>query len=186
MPKGRCEAVTKKVSTPRTFGQSHGNDITFEITVHDVPCALIYRKWGQGMVPDVLVRFRHDPRWGIRYSLAKTGMSWEPVNVRREQTYEIQHLPSHHKGVEGAHHLFDAGAEIPEMDVQEIDVGGAKLMKRCVYGEVHRFCAVACVKRFLSDGVVPSFEVCRVLSTVLLICSYWAGRKELTFVAMNN
>ena len=59
-----------------------------------------------------------------------------------------------HEDVQAVHDLLDGGVVVPEMDVQDVNVGSAELLQRLVHGGVEGLEVVPAVERTLLDFLI--------------------------------
>ena len=81
----------------------------------------------------------------------------------KKDTYEVENLARDDEVVATVHHLLDIGDIVPEVDVENVDVGGAEAFEAALHGEVERLDVVAGVVDLLLEGFIDAAEVVRVL-----------------------
>lgn len=106
------------------------------------------------MRPGVVVCFHHDPRGCIRDT-------------------EVEDLAGGDEGVEAVHDLFDGGGEVPEVQVEEVDIRRLQVVEGFLDGEGEGFEGVAdCVAGDGGGGVVGAgVFCCQSILSVYLRCS---------------
>ena len=72
--------------------------------------------------------------------------------------YQIENLSLKNEGVQRIHDFFDTGAVVPPVQVQNIYVCRAKLLKRRIHGYTERFGIVSPVINLVGDMILTSFE----------------------------
>ena len=82
--------------------------------------------------------------------------------------------------MEAVHHLLDVGDVVPEVDVEDVDVGRAEPLETALDGEHERLGVVAGVVDLLLEGVISPAEVVRVLQTaaVSFAAAIWCAGDE--------
>lgn len=96
------------------------------------------------MVSRILVRLGDDPCWRVRYT-------------------EVQDFACGDEMVQIVHNLFDAGGEVPPMQVEDVDVRRPQFLQRGLDADVERLCRVTVIRGLLRDAVVAGFPIRRIL-----------------------
>jgi len=94
-----------------TICTSHGYDFALEGAVEDVPCSLIDDEGCEGVIASVLVGLRYDPGRSVGNS-------------------EVEDFALLDQLMQAPHNLFDARLVVPPVDIEEINVIGAKFLQR--------------------------------------------------------
>ena len=74
------------------------------------------------------------------------------------EIYQIENLSLKNEGVQRIHDFLDTGAVVPPVQVQNIYVCSAKLLKRRIHGYTKRFGIVSPIIDFVSNMILTSFE----------------------------
>jgi hypothetical protein len=73
------------------------------------------------------------------------------------EVYQIENLSLKNEGVQRIHNFFDTGAVVPPVQVENIYVRSAKLLKRRIHGYTKGFGIVSPVINLVGDMILASF-----------------------------
>ena len=97
-------------------------------------------------------------------------MPWDDAchqqSTRREcagRAHEIEHLALDDEVVQAVHDLFHRRVQVPEMEVEDVEVVGLQILETGVEAEPEGFEVVPDVVDVLADGRVGTFGVVGVL-----------------------
>ena len=123
----------------------HGDNVTLEGAVQDVPSSSIDGEGGLAVINGVLVGLRHNPSGHVGSTKVKNLASLDEVMQR-------------------VHHFLDGGLKVPPVDVEDVDVVSAETSERLCDGNVHGLFVVSnVVDTLLHSGIDALVVSLRVL-----------------------
>ena len=85
---------------------------------------------------------------------------------RGKAAYQIEHFAQRDEMVKRVHHFLNRSGPIPPVHIQDVDVRGTKLLERFLNGDVEGLGVISGVVGLVSDLILASLVVDRILTIV--------------------
>jgi hypothetical protein len=101
----------------------------------------------------------------LRFPIARCEQGGFPMD--NGGAYQVENFALRDEVMKRVHDLLNGGSPIPPVHIQNIDVRGSQFLESGLNGDVQRFCVSSTVVCFVSDVIIPTLEVGRILDVIL-------------------